>query len=129
MSYEYRPNIAMIWPVLFVGPHLFSLQPFDHFLQEISGEETKQVREVPRNSNRGPQVDAYLTRVGVSPGLSWCCAFVYWCFDEAAKALASPILWSRPPAVSITGTKRPGKAQNASSRRKPYATHKWCTLE
>jgi hypothetical protein len=56
-------------------------------LQVAAGEEANHVREVPRNSNRGPQVDAYLTRAGVSPGLSWCCAFVYWCFDEAAQAL------------------------------------------
>jgi hypothetical protein len=53
-------------------------------------EEAKQVREQPRNSNRGPEVDQYLTRAGVSPGLSWCCAFVYWCFDEAAKSLGVP---------------------------------------
>lgn len=44
------------------------------------------VLEQPRNSNRGPEVDQYLKRVGVSPGLAWCCAFTYWCFDEAAKA-------------------------------------------
>ncbi|NBD19083.1 CHAP domain-containing protein [Aquabacterium fontiphilum] len=42
------------------------------------------VLEVPRNSNRGPEVEAYLRRAGVSPGLAWCCAFTYWCFDEAA---------------------------------------------
>ena len=42
------------------------------------------VREVPRNSNRGPQVDEYLRRAGVQPGLAWCCAFTYYCFDEAA---------------------------------------------
>ncbi|GAA5786439.1 CHAP domain-containing protein [Chitiniphilus shinanonensis] len=56
-------------------------------LKIAAGEEKKKVREVPRNSNRGPEVDEYLKRAGVSPGLSWCCAFVYWCFDEAAKAL------------------------------------------
>lgn len=44
------------------------------------------VREVPRNSNRGPQVDEYLRRAGVPPGLAWCCAFTYWCFDEAATS-------------------------------------------
>jgi hypothetical protein len=42
------------------------------------------VREQPRNSNRGPEVDEYLRRAGVKPGLAWCCAFTYWCFDEAA---------------------------------------------
>lgn len=45
------------------------------------------VREEPRNSNRGAQVDAYLRRAGVRPGLAWCCAFTYWCFDEAAGLL------------------------------------------
>jgi len=42
------------------------------------------VREQPRNSNRGPQVDVFLQRAGVMPGYAWCCAFMYWCFDEAA---------------------------------------------
>jgi hypothetical protein len=76
-------------------------------LAQAKGEEARQVREVPRNSNRGPQVDVYLQRAGVSPGLSWCCAFVYWCFDEAAKALTvtNPMVrtagcldhWNRSP--------------------------------
>lgn len=56
-------------------------------LAVASGEEAKQVREVPMNSNRGPQVEKYLARVGVPAGLPWCCAFVYYCFDEASKAL------------------------------------------
>jgi len=43
------------------------------------------VREQPRDSNRGPEVDEYLRRAGVWPGLAWCCAFTYWCFDEAAR--------------------------------------------
>ena len=77
-------------------------------LQIASGEEAKQVREVPKNSNRGPQVDEYLQRVGVSPGNAWCCAFVYWCVDEAAQATAraNPLIktagcldhWNRAPA-------------------------------
>ena len=56
-------------------------------LQLASREEAKQVREVPANSNRGPSVEGYLSRVGTPPGNPWCCAFVYWCFDEAAKAM------------------------------------------
>ncbi|HIV70386.1 MAG TPA: CHAP domain-containing protein [Candidatus Aquabacterium excrementipullorum] len=44
------------------------------------------VREQPKNSNRGPEVDVYLRRAGVAPGLAWCCAFIYWCFDEVAMA-------------------------------------------
>jgi hypothetical protein len=62
----------------------------DDFLTRVLGvavgEEGKQVREDPKNSNRGPEVNAYLQRAGVGPGLAWCCAFVYWCFDEAATA-------------------------------------------
>ena len=56
-------------------------------LAVAAGEEAKGVREQPRNSNRGPEVDAYLKRAGVPTGLAWCCAFVYWCFDEAAREL------------------------------------------
>lgn len=56
-------------------------------LQVAAAEEARQVREVPPNSNRGRDVEAYLRRAGVGPGLAWCCAFVYWCFDEAAQAL------------------------------------------
>jgi CHAP domain len=42
------------------------------------------VREKPVDSNRGPEVDEFMRRTGARPGLAWCCAFVYWCFDEAA---------------------------------------------
>ena len=77
-----------------------------------AGEEAKQVREDPRNSNRGPEVDVYLRRVGLNPGFAWCCAFVYWCFDEAALAAgrANPMTktagcldhWSRAAAAGAT---------------------------
>ncbi|KWT93218.1 MULTISPECIES: CHAP domain-containing protein [unclassified Variovorax] len=56
-------------------------------LAVATGEEAKQVREVPMNSNRGPEVEKYLARAGVPAGLPWCCAFVYYCFDEASKTL------------------------------------------
>ena len=36
-------------------------------------------------ANRGPAVKKYLGSVGLGEGFSWCMAFVYWCFDEAAK--------------------------------------------
>jgi CHAP domain len=41
--------------------------------------------EVPKGSNSGPQVDTYLASVGLGSGFSWCQAFVYWCYREAAK--------------------------------------------
>lgn len=87
------------------------------------------VRERPPNSNRGPEVERYLARVGLGPGYAWCCAFVYWCFDEAAhqQGRANPMLrtagclahWSgavgrgarriqRHQAVADPGLVRPG---------------------
>lgn len=47
------------------------------------------VKEEPPGSNRGPEVDEFQRRVGLNPEgkYSWCAAFVYWCFDEAAKAM------------------------------------------
>jgi len=75
------------------------------------------VREVPANSNRGPAVEGYLRRVGLGGGYAWCCAFTYWCADEAAKALgrANPVVrtagcldhWERSRAV---GARRISKA-------------------
>jgi hypothetical protein len=46
------------------------------------------VHEDPGNNNTGPQVNAYLKAVGLGPGYSWCMAFVYWCFNDAAAKLA-----------------------------------------
>jgi len=47
------------------------------------------VMEDPPGSNRGPEVDEYIRRVGLNPKgkFAWCVAFVYFCFDEAATAL------------------------------------------
>jgi hypothetical protein len=55
------------------------------------------VREVPKNSNRGPQVDKYLRAAGLDPEdgcFPWCCAFTYWCFGQAADSLgrANPVV-------------------------------------
>lgn len=50
--------------------------------------------EQPKGSNRGPMVDAYLHSVTLPPGYAWCQAFVYWCYNEAAKqlALTNPVI-------------------------------------
>lgn len=81
---------AITWAALFGDeqvPH--STASGDALLAQVLGVAASQlgVLEQPRNSNRGPQVDAYLRRAGVRPGLAWCCAFTYWCFDEAATQL------------------------------------------
>ena len=45
------------------------------------------VMEEPPGSNRGPEVDEYIRRVGLNPAgnFAWCAAFLYFCFDEAAR--------------------------------------------
>lgn len=48
------------------------------------------VREAPPGSNRGPQVDKYLRSVGLDPNagsFAWCVAFLFFCFEQAAKKL------------------------------------------
>ena len=44
--------------------------------------------EVPKGSNLGPRVEAYLASVGLSGGNAWCMAFVYWCYKAAAMKLS-----------------------------------------
>jgi len=78
------------------------------------------VMEDPPGSNRGPRVDEYVRRVGLSPKgkFPWCAAFVYFCFDEAAKTLgrSNPVIktasvldhWNRAAEEGVrrlTGTK------------------------
>lgn len=46
------------------------------------------VRE--QGDNRGLMVQAYQASVGIDAGQSYCMAFVYWCYDQAAKRLAVP---------------------------------------
>ena len=59
---------------------------------------SKSVREEPPFSNRGAEVEVYQRRAGSRAGLPWCCSFVYWCFDEASRALAR-----RNPMVKTAG--------------------------
>lgn len=44
------------------------------------------VEEVGGN-NRGPDVEVFLSSVGLPPGQPWCAAFVFWCFKQAASRL------------------------------------------
>jgi hypothetical protein len=73
------------------------------------------VVEIPPNSNRGPMVDKYLISVGLDPvgnHFSWCTAFVYWCFEQAADQLGinNPLIktascldhWNRTICQKIT---------------------------
>lgn len=47
----------------------------------------KDAKEEPKGSNKGPEVTKYLQSVGLSSGLPWCMAFVYYIFDEMCKRL------------------------------------------
>ena len=42
------------------------------------------VVEAPGHTNRGKDVEKYLASVGLGPGLPWCMAFVYWCYNQAS---------------------------------------------
>ena len=48
------------------------------------------VVEVPRNSNRGKDVEKYLASIGLGGGYAWCMSYVYWCVNEAANELNVP---------------------------------------
>lgn len=43
--------------------------------------------EKPHGSNWGEPVKTYLASVDITFPASWCMAFIYWCFKEAAKQL------------------------------------------
>lgn len=82
---------AITWAKLFGEQTVASTdKPADKFLGAVLAvalaEEARKIREVPPNSNRGPAVEAYLASVGLGKGNPWCCAFTYWCFEQAAKA-------------------------------------------
>lgn len=44
-------------------------------------------KENPLGSNWGHPVQDFLARAGVDEAAAWCMAFMYWCFDEAAKGM------------------------------------------
>ena len=47
----------------------------------------RDAKEEPKGSNKGPEVTKYLQSVGLSSGLPWCMAFVYYIFDDVCKRL------------------------------------------
>jgi hypothetical protein len=88
----------LTWAALFGDDSVpSSSQAGSAFLDVVLRKAASQVGvlEQPRNSNSGPEVDRYLERVGVPLTLPiaekpWCCAFVFWCFDEAAREAGRP---------------------------------------
>lgn len=55
-------------------------------LSQILGQ-SRNVKEIPRGSNKGPEVEAYLKSVGLGGGYPWCQAYVYWVLDQLSKKL------------------------------------------
>jgi hypothetical protein len=83
---------AISWAVLFGQQAVQNLpQASDPLLAEVikiaQMEEAKKVREQPRYSNSGPEVDRYLASVGLGASHAWCCSFTFWCFEQAALKL------------------------------------------
>mgnify|MGYP001051946148 CR=1 FL=1 len=72
------------------------------------------VREHPLGSNRGPEVDIYLSNVAAGLlGQPWCMAFVYWCFTQAANQLG--VANTAPKTASVIASWQ--KAQNEPKAR------------
>jgi hypothetical protein len=47
------------------------------------------VQEMPKGSNKGPDVEKYLKSVGLGGGYAWCMSFVYWCVQQAATEMGN----------------------------------------
>lgn len=71
--------------------------------------DTYHSQEVPKGSNRGPRVEAYLASCGLGGGYAWCAAFVYWC---VLKAGFTPKIQARS-AAGVTEWVKTAKACNA----------------
>jgi len=65
--------------------------------------------EVPLGSNWGPKVKGYLNSVGINFPVAWCAAFVYYCFQEAAKAAGKTNPCFKTGGVMAHWSKTPGK--------------------
>jgi hypothetical protein len=72
-------------------------------------------------NNRGPRVEEYLRSVSLAPGFSWCMAFTFWCFRQAAARLklVNPCprtggclrLWSLADAATKVGFETPARGK------------------
>ena len=88
---------AITWKYLFGEdsvPQVLTAQ--QKFLKKVIETATTQIGvvEVPLGSNKGFMVEQYLQSIGLPGGYAWCMAFVYWCFEQAAKDMkvANPLV-------------------------------------
>jgi len=68
-------------------------------------------QEHPIGSNWGEPVKTYLSSVDIDFPASWCMAFVYWCFDHAARASSI-----RNPLVRTAGVLNAWNKSNPGNR-------------
>jgi lysozyme family protein len=83
---------ALFGPGSVAGPPVAAVPAAGSFVEvllKVAGGELG-VREDPPDSNSGDRVDEYLASLGLSPGNSWCVAFLSWCFEQTAKRLGVP---------------------------------------
>jgi hypothetical protein len=81
---------ALSWAALFGAENVPMTEDTDSdLLKSVLNIAKKQigVMERPPHTNSGPEVDGYLSCVGLGPGYAWCAGFVYWCFNEACNNL------------------------------------------
>ena len=84
------------------------------------------VKESPANSNSGPEVNKFLSRIGLGGRNSWCMAYVYTMFDDIFKDLGKPNKLKKTGAVMTSWKSVPSsdkidiaKARNNPSLVKP----------
>lgn len=65
--------------------------------------------EKPEKSNWGHPVQDYLSSVGIGFPASWCMAFVYWCFKDAALQLGFDNPLYKTGGVLVQWNKNPDK--------------------
>jgi hypothetical protein len=73
------------------------------------------VQEVPKGSNSGPEVKAYLASVGINTPAPWCMAFVYWCVSRACESMGkkNPLLKSGHVLSVYNHAKKKGLVKSA----------------
>ncbi|HYN22170.1 MAG TPA: CHAP domain-containing protein [Thermoanaerobaculia bacterium] len=81
---------AITWASLFGEQSVtVSHETSSDLLTEVLAFAVTQIGVRETTPNRGPEVDEYVKSVGLDPAgrFAWCVAFVYFCFDKAAKKL------------------------------------------
>ena len=82
---------------LIVASSIAKAQPPEHLRIALSYEN---VREKPAGSNSGKEINMFLRSVGLSPGYSWCAAYVSFCLNRAN--VSEPLVVSAMARAFVT---------------------------